>query len=224
MIITRPISDATACAGHLPRSRSLLSVLTICALVLVGCGGDGPLPPEPRGPTGSVTFNFSGAHSGEFRAEGELSQGLQDITTHGTWAAAAWIEDEQQLGIVAFRGHSPPRGDGFALALGNISAPGTVTLNGEACLLGEEDDCMTGWVGFDTPFAQHDPMADDVFFITSGTVTISTYTTDRLVGSFAGTAVHLLDLAMAVPEPRTLTIANGSFDVPLLREQTGGVF
>jgi hypothetical protein len=137
----------------------------------------------------------------------------------GTWAAAAWDQAEDQLVVAGFRSQTAPNGDLFSLALGHTTGTGTVTLDQEPCLQGEKDDCPIGVLGFNMQPGQgeFDPSVAQLYIVTSGTVNITTYTSDRVAGTFAGTAVHS-EAFTGVPDPRTITIANGSFDVPLLRE------
>jgi hypothetical protein len=195
-----------------------LAVAFGSVLALAACGGDGPTDPGPPETGGTVSFSFSGDQSGSFSAAG-LIQGSPENPAFGTWAAAGWSQEDQQLAVAAFRARTAPAGDVFVLALGNTTGTGTVTLNGAPCLQGEEDGCAMGMLGFDVrQLGEFDPTNDRVYAVMSGTVTITMYTADRLRGTFSGTAVHLLDLFTSAPEPRTLTIANGSFDVPLIRE------
>jgi len=188
------------------------------ALALTACDGGGPIDPGPQETGGTVSFNFSGDQSGSFSAAGVI-QGSPENPAFGTWAAAGWSQEEQQLAVAAFTARTVPAGDWFVLALGNTTGTGTVMLDGAPCLQGEEDGCAMGMLAFDVrQVGEFDPMNDRVYAVVSGTVTITTYTTDRLTGTFSGTGVHLLDLVTSAPEPRTLTIADGSFDVPLIRE------
>jgi len=205
-------------SGRRTHAALRLAVALGVALTLAACDGGGPGDPNPPETGGTVSFTFSGDQSGSFSAAG-MRQGSPENPAFGTWAAAGWSQEEQQLAVAAFRGRTAPAGDWFVLGLGNTTGTGTVTLDGAPCLEGEEDGCAMGILGFDVREpGEFDPTNDRVYAILSGTVTITTFTADRLRGTFSGTAVHLLDHFTSAPEPRTLTIAGGSFDVPLIRE------
>ena len=166
--------------------RTLRRLAVIATLVALGCGGgDDDDDGNPTGPPGG------GATNGNFT-----------VQINGTsWNATGTITvTRQQNNFVSVAGFGFAGSNGYAVAVGvtNGTSPGTHSLNafggggdGSSVVIG---GTQTGWV--------------TALQGGGGTITITSITANRIVGTFSGTAVYA-----SGPTAGNLVLTNGQFDV-----------
>jgi hypothetical protein len=161
-------------------------VAVLMAAVVMACGGGGdddddgnPIGPPPAG----------GATNGSFSAQ----------VNGATWSATGTITVTRQpndfigLGASGFAGSNAYA---FVIGIGNATGPGTHSFDlsaggdGSSMIIGSQT------AGYGTAFSGG-----------SGSVTITTLTANRIVGTFSGTAVPSSGTGSS------LAVTNGRFDV-----------
>lgn len=175
-----------------------------------------PAPPPPSTPTdpppsapsnpnaGVTTFTVSGALEGKFEAGGEFQPGnSSQIDSY-----AAGSRSGNRLLIAAYQRVGTSSGNRFVLQIRNLPGTGTVNIvRPEQCTDATTTPCASGRFIFDT--APNASVSDDqTFTLTTGTVSVSTATAQRVSGTFSGQATR-----SATGE--TVNLSNGGFDVPL---------
>jgi len=167
--------------------RVLKSVALMAAIVVLGCGGggddddDGNLtgPPTTGTSNGSMAAQIGGA---SWRSIGAIS-----------------VSRQQQQNVIAFAGTGSAGSTTYAVSINiaNATGPGTHNLNifagGDASSLIIGSSAALGWA----TAAQG----------ASGTLTITSLTANRIVGTFSGT------LFPAGHSAGNLVVTNGTFDV-----------
>jgi hypothetical protein len=162
--------------------RTLRRLAVIATLVALGCGG-GDDDGNPTGPPGG-----GGATNGTF-----------SVSVNGTtWNATGTITVNRQgnfIGLAA-AGYAGSTAYSLVVGIGNATGPGTHSLNvfaggdGSSVIVG---GIQTGW--------------GTAFQGGGGTLTITSLTSNRIVGTFSGTAVPSSGTAA------NLVLTNGQFDV-----------
>lgn len=186
-------------------------VRVVCAGLCVayaGCGGDGPT--EPAGPSGSLSFAFSGAESGSFSVDGRIGPATSN---HGA-TAVKYDEFFPFMAIVGLRMRSATRGDFFDIELPVVTAPGVFFLDESGCT-SSMTTCPVATFAVNLPvqsplLAMWD--AENQYEFTSGTVTVTSISSTRMTGTFDGSASNLLSGSAE----KVITVTNGKFDVPIL--------
>jgi hypothetical protein len=189
-----------------------MSRLLVCLALAVSLSGcrDGTGPVDPFAPTGQLQFEFQGEEvGGAFAASGRMD--LRSFA-YGTWAAA--MIDPDGIDIVALRAQQEWKADMVGIFLPGVSGTGSWTL-GSGCQP-PATACRDGELilGFDYRSALGSPSApapDAHFLIREGTLTIDFNDGARIRGRFSGTGVRDHPV-----ERWTITIENGSFDLPLV--------
>lgn len=164
--------------------RILKTLATIATIAALGCGGDDDENGNPTGPPGG------GATNGSLAAQ-----------INGTaWSATGTITvSRQQPNYIGLAGSGSAGNTiyGFAVGMSNATGPGTHNLNvftgGDGSSLVIANATGAGW----TTALQGG----------SGTLTITSLTANRIVGSFSGTLIP------AGHSAANLVITNGAFDV-----------
>ena len=181
--------------------RKLFSFFLAVLLPLAACSGeDSPVGPNREG---SLSFAYSGAVSGTFAVSGEANL---DATNYPQNAFAAAVTESGGVFIAGFRPTERPKLDYIGISLTGVTGPGTITV----CTGPSGSGCPS--LFFFLGLAGRD--FDQAYAFTSGNVTISGFTTERVRGTFQGTAVFIA----ATGEPdftRTVAVTNGQFDVPI---------
>jgi hypothetical protein len=184
----------------------------IAALLSAGCG-DSVTEPEPFNPSGTLSFTYSGAINGSFAATGELVMPQGDVPAAVT-GAGAWRQQEQ-LAFAASRTDGA-HVDAFSLILGDVTQTGTIAINVAACV-STPAQCR---VGFFLPQVAVSELssAPDIealraraFTMIAGDVTVTSISAMRVRGTFRGLAVRGTEVSLQ----HTITITNGTFDLPL---------
>lgn len=185
--------------------RTLLALASLALLPLAACkDSNGP----DRALVGQVHFTYSGAVSGEFEAEGNVTAANAES---GTFAFAQRVQDpETGDGVVLYSQEgrsSSNKYDGLLILLDN-PATGTVTCTES------DDDCafLSAFV-----LGQDDTSTEDaeaLFVGTSGQITITNMDDDRVRGTFR---FSMLGFA-GNNDNVEVEVKSGTFDLPLLEE------
>ena len=165
--------------------RMLKRLAVLATLVALGCGGGDDDNGNPTGPPNG------GATNGSFSVQ----------INGATWSAigAINIQRQQQNNVIGFAGSGSAGGTtyGVAVSVVNATGPGTHSLNIFAGGDGSNVSIGTSsGVGYTTGLTGG-----------SGTLTITSLTATRIVGTFSGTAVP------AGSSGANLVLVNGQFDI-----------
>ena len=193
-------------------ARALRAIGLAAAVAVLGsCGGDDDGPAGPTGREGALSYSYAGDLSGTFGARGTFPEGAGDLPL-GTWAAAARAAADS-IAVVAVRerSQSPPRADVSGLFLPRVTAPATLQVSA-ACA---GDACPQWFL-----FLNADVTGDAAAFewgcaMLVGTVRVTSLSAARVAGTFNGTAGCIRGVTGEDVEA-TLTVTNGSFDVPFV--------
>lgn len=182
----------------------MLAAACVVLVTAAACGGDGPTEPVKLVP--SISFTYTGAESGTFAVTGSGGPNREG-------AIAVRIDGSPKVLFVAgTRMRSAAHVDYLDLVLPEVTAPRTFSFAGDCTSI---EDCPMSRVGIDQPveFDFRAPELNESFFVfTAGTVTVTTVSATRLAGTFQGTAETLTFEGT----PRSITITNGRFDLPLM--------
>jgi hypothetical protein len=177
-------------------------IAALGAALLAGC--ESAVEPGGGGAEG-VTFSYSGGASGSFATTGVVGTGQDGLPALEAFAMAQ-RDSVGGLLLGSFRKTGAARGDLFILQLRGTT-PGTY-----ACGRGAQGPRCYGHlfigVSTDQPLS-----AQEVYAVTSGDVVLSAVGPTRLEGAFDITL-------MEATTTRTLTVDDGTIDVPLVE----GVF
>lgn len=159
--------------------------------------------------SGSVSFTYSGARSGSYSAKGEFEKVGTSSFVKKSFATGVSLRDANGdvIGILGYVPVTATTGHQAVLVLPPVS--GGETLEIDPTCEGVTF-CPLGLITFDiNPDEQFDD--SEGYLFTGGTVHVTSVANNRLKGTFSGTAVDITGT-------QTLTVTNGSFDVPLLQE------
>lgn len=187
-----------------PRHAVLLPLFV--ALFAAACEGN-PVTPPPEPPLPSVSFSYSGDRMGVYRAEGDVPLDAERRPQYGTWAAGLQVS-ANVVGITAAQARTAPRADVFLLALNQVTTAGTYPISGDCET--STSACAIGFFAVEYDLVNRQPSSAE-YFIVSGTVVITRMDANRIRGTFQGSGVRS-------PGSGTISFANGSFDVPIVRE------
>jgi hypothetical protein len=163
--------------------RVLRRIAIVATLVALGCGGGD----DDGGTTGPGGNNGGNATNGTFR-----------VAINGTtWSATGTITVNRQNNFVGLAGSGFAGNTAYSIVLGigNATGPGAHNLNVYAGGDGSSVTIGSATIGYSTAFQGG-----------SGTVTITSLTSNRIVGTFSGTAI-------ANGGGSNLVLTNGTFDV-----------
>ncbi|HKP77083.1 MAG TPA: hypothetical protein VJT67_16245 [Longimicrobiaceae bacterium] len=189
------------------KRRMMTLALLAAAATLAGCKdstGDG----DGVG-SGSVSFTYTGARSGTYSASGEFEKLGSGSFVKKSFATGVNLNDANGnvIGILGYVPVTATTGHQAVLVLPPVT--GGETLEIDPTCEGTTF-CPLGLISFNlNPDEQFDD--SEGFLFTGGTVHVTSVANGRLKGTFSGTAVD-------VTGTQTLTVTNGSFDVPLLPE------
>lgn len=193
-------------------SRTLLGIafLATACTAFLACDSDSTDPGKIGDLTGSLKFTYAGEGlNGTFDAKGTFSPGTPNATSVAF--AIASNEDGQNVHGIFASAIKQSQGvfDDVWLLLSEQSVgtyqAGTDCVNVPGSVL-----CALVAVEFNVPL-EGDDEGDDVFYLISGEVKVTSVSGKRLKGTFSG--IGASDWGEG---PGRLTISNGSFDVPIL--------
>lgn len=184
---------------------ALLLIFAACA-PLAGCSDRSPTEPVP---VTTLGFTYSGERSGSYQVQGDVPLNAEGRPSHGTWAAALQVPGSD-LSITAARAATAPLADVFLLALHNITAPGTYSLD-RGCNRETPMSCAAGMFAFNYNWDASDQLPDPYYLLVSGTITVTAMDADRVRGTFQVGGVRLPSGSA------TISLVNGSFEVPIVR-------
>jgi hypothetical protein len=179
------------------------ALLAAAALALAACGGDGTgSSVEP----GSLSFTYTGARSGSYSATGSIRRTSDSTFARQPFAVGAKgsLQGTSFVSILSYQPVTAETGNMALFDLANVTGPTTLSLS-SAC---DADDCPFAAIVFDTdPNASEDE--SDFYLFESGTLNVTSVSGNHLRGTFSGTATEFFGDA-------TITVTNGTFDVPLV--------
>lgn len=170
------------------------------AVALGGCGEDDPFQPD-LAPEGEVRFTYSGNRTGELVGSGRLNRRNPNS---GAWAVGELqnVQGTRILGIFGQQQRADQKIDGVIMEWLGVQV-GSVT-----CTAQMEDCPFTAIFSVGTD--RFSGASETSYNRSYGTVTVTSLTEDRAVGTFN------LTMRRRGPEDEPPTIqAIGSFDVPL---------
>jgi hypothetical protein len=188
--------------------RRAVHVALPVVFLLVACGDDAD-PVGPPNPTGTVSFQYTGAETGSFHASGAVVRNAAGHPRFGTFAAGYHSRDT--VAITGFQALSDPRGHALALGILRLATAGSVTLDPTQCA--PPAPCALGAIVLDTEVRAFQALLGApgrLYTFRSGAIVVTSLSADRLRGTFQGEAVALENPAQVIQ------VANGSFDVPLI--------
>jgi hypothetical protein len=177
-------------------------------LLLAACGDDAD-PVGPPNPTGTISFQYTGAETGSFHASGAVVRDAAGRPRFGTFGAG--YHNRDTVAVTGFQALAEPRGHALALGILRLAATGTATLDPTQCA--PPAPCALGAVVLDTEVRAFQVLLGApgrLYFFRSGVIVVTSLSADRVRGTFQGEAVALENPA------HVILVANGSFDVPLI--------
>ena len=182
----------------------LAAALTAATVALVGCkdstGNNTPIA------SGSIAFSYTGARTGTFSTSGAVLAQNGGGFVKQQFATAVKFTDPGQssIGIIGYLPVTAATGNEVIFAFPSSGVGQTLALTETCATAG----CAIGLIVFDTnPDLQEDNSVP--FFLNSGTLQVSAVSNDRITGTFSGTAAD-------IDGETTITVTNGSFDLPLV--------
>jgi hypothetical protein len=177
------------------------ALLAAATLALAACGDGTGSGVEP----GSLSFTYTGARSGSYSATGTIRRTSDTTFARQPFAVAAKasFQGASFVSLLSYQPVTDQTGHLVLFDLAGVTGPATFSL--APC---DTPDCPFAAIAFDTdPNAGEDD--SDLYVFDSGTLAVTSVSGGHLRGTFNGTATLLLGDA-------TITVANGTFDVPLV--------
>ena len=192
------------------KTRILTMALAVAALA--GCNGDATSfqPIDP----GSLSFSYDGARTGSYTASGAFTANNGNAVQALPFAAGVRINNATTgpiVGIIAWMPVGSITGHQATFVLPPVTAAGQTFALVESCAA---IFCPGGALSFNLNLAPS-ALDPDNFVFTSGTLTITSLSGERVAGTFSGTAADSAGI-------RVVTITDGIFDVPLVDESRLG--
>ena len=185
-------------------NRTIQKLFGSAAIILaLGACGDGGTESENSN-RGNLQFNYSGAETGSFEADGEFRR---SAGTDVTFSAA--IIDGDSISLIGNEARTNGRSDLFAVVIPDRRGTSTCDVDDFDCEL---------FSFFAINVTEDFEDADTFFFGFSGTVNVTARTDNRLRGTFS---LEMEDFEGV----GSLRVRNGTFDVPILTDSDlGGTF
>jgi hypothetical protein len=187
--------------------------MALAAMTLAGCNGE-PTALQPIDP-GSLSFSYESARTGTYTASGAFTASNGNAVQALPFAAGVRINNPvagQIVGIIAWMPVGSITGHQATFLLPPVTAAGQTFALARSCTT--TTFCPGGVLSFDLNLAPTglDP---DTFVFTSGTLTITSLSGERVAGTFSGVAADSAGI-------RVVTVTDGTFDVPLVDESRLG--
>lgn len=182
----------------------------IAAGFSLGCGSDstGPGGDGDVALAGSLSFNYSGALSGTFTANGSFKQDFDNSLKAGSLTVGFRHPGNGHFGVNGYRVTSGTRGDAIIILFEGTEQGRYTPGLGEEC----EPRCATVLLYFDVDMAGGGTQAGSdtrVFHFQSGEFNVTELDSKVIKGTFSGTAVEFLGTA-------EITVSNGTFSAPVI--------
>ncbi len=188
--------------------RTALLLILAASVPVAGCSDRSPTEPVP---VTALGFTYSGDRSGSYQVQGDVPLTVEGRPGHGTWAAALQVPGSD-LSITAARAGTAPMADVFLIALHNITAPGTYSLDlDQGCNHQTPTSCAVGMFAFNYNWNTSDQLPDPYYLLASGTITITAMDAERVRGTFQ------LGGLRYPSGSATISLSNGSFEVPIVQ-------
>jgi len=184
------------------KKNRIAAALAAASLALAACGDGTGSSVEP----GSLSFTYTGARSGSYSATGIIRRTSDTTFAKQPFAVGAKgsLQGTSFVSVLSYRPVTAETGDMVLFDLANVTGPTTLSLS-SSC---DADDCPFAAIVFDTdPNASEDE--SDFYVFESGTLNVTSVSGNHLRGTFSGTATEFFGDA-------TITVTNGTFDVPLV--------
>ena len=182
--------------------------------LLAACGSDSPT--APGAVSGSVTFTYTGGGGGTYSATGGLSATASDATAQTTSWATGWKDNaDGSVNVAANAATSSTASNFFGIVI-NRQTVGTANIDPN-CSSTSTTSC-TDVILFIALNSSGN--ASFICALDAGSVTIATVSSSKVTGSFSGTGTCVAGTGTSTS---AFAITNGSFDVPLLAAQPGGI-
>jgi hypothetical protein len=191
--------------GSTMRRTYLAAALAAVTLATAGCKDSTGSKPVP---SGSMAFSYTGARSGSYSVSGALTRQGANSFAKIPFAAGVKLSDGAQsyIGIVAYLPVTATTGHEVLFLFPRPAAGANLALVDECA----DTSCPLGIVAFDTN-PDVDVDNSEAFAFNTGTVHVTAINSDRISGTFSGTAAD-------IDGTHTITVTNGTFDVPLVNE------
>lgn len=188
------------------KTKHLAAALAAAAMALSACGdGTGS---SGGTASGSLNFDYSGARSGSYRASGTFQRTSDTTFAKQAFAVGArgTISGTTVIDLLSYQPGNAQTGNMVLIELPNATGPATFSLDASC----GTDDCPLAAIIFDTdPNASED--SSDLYFFETGAVQVTSVSSGRIRGTFSGTATEFVG-------DQTITVTNGTFDVPLVSQ------
>lgn len=172
------------------RLRSMVPLYLCLATAAMACGSD---TTQPTGVPSTVSFTYAGDRNGSYTTTGFIP----DVRTGTLWTTKWATAGNFSSGTQGFTGVSASLPTSTGNQRLEISFPYAVTgtfplskANFDALIFDFNNGVSNG----------------QIYFFNPGTVTVTSATADRVVGTFSGTAIDSV-------ANKTIVVTNGSFDV-----------
>ena len=184
---------------------TVLSRRALLATALAGTACLSDKATTPTGITGTASFTYSGAISGTFNASGQMPINGSEWETASFAIGEVSVADDAS-GVIGFMPRTSTSHDNLLLGADRATT-GTVSL---------DNSCTgTNACGFAAmTFGQVNGGSSTVLFdcyLTAGSITITTISAARVVGTFSGTGECLPGGSGSA---QAFAVTNGAFDVP----------
>jgi hypothetical protein len=165
---------------------------------------------------GSLSFTYSGARAGSYRANGRFEPRTSSFVKQPFAVGAR--SSQAGISAVALLSYVPvtaSTGHMLLMGLPDNSGTGSYAFGDSACSAVDASDCTFALLLFDTnPDLEEDD--SQAFVFTSGTVNVTSSSGGHLRGTFSGTAETFFGDSV-------ITVTNGGFDVPVRSESSLGL-
>lgn len=180
-------------------------IAAAAALSLAACGGDST---GSGNASGSLSFSYSGPRSGSYSAQGSYEELNGNSFTKREFAVAT-TDNSTGTAAIAMLSYNPvssTRGDLTLFAFTRPSSAGVINVDDDNCVT---SDCPLALFAFNVNPDVSSTTGEVYYYLTRGTITVTTVNTNNVAGTFQGKAVDL-------DSGDTLVVTNGKFNVPIV--------
>lgn len=185
-----------------------LAAATFACLILAGGCKDSTGPGEG---SGGLSFRFSGASTGAFAAAGDVpTRASADIPPQFAAAVRDTANGEPLIVLLGWQPTGGGHGHFVEMDLAESKSGETLSMS-DLCLLHQTlAGCALALVGIDWDVQSTTGVGGDSFYFDAGSLTVASVSRTGIRGTFSGHAVDGFT-------GHSITITDGSFDVPFVR-------